>query len=154
MEKIEGIISGHPFFKDFEDRYLEFIIEGARKTSFDIDEIIHLEGGDANYFYIILDGKVSVETHDHKQGLIIIQTLGKGDLLGWSWIFPPYRWHFDARALEKTTALVLDGRRLRIKCEEEHDLGYELIKRVANIIMERLHATSLQLLDVYGMSRD
>jgi CRP-like cAMP-binding protein len=72
-------------------------------------------------------------------------------VLGWSWLFPPYRWHFDARALELTRAIALDGKCLREKCEEDHDLGYELVKRVAQIIMERLQATRLQLLDVYGV---
>ena len=72
-------------------------------------------------------------------------------MLGWSWIIPPYHWHYDARAIEPTSAIALDAKCLRIKCEEDHDLGYELLKRFTNVITQRLEATRLQLLDVYGV---
>ena len=72
-------------------------------------------------------------------------------LLGWSWLFPPYQWHFDARALELTRTTALDGQCLRIKCEEDHELGYRLGQRFAHVMMQRLQATRLQLLDVYGV---
>jgi CRP-like cAMP-binding protein len=77
--------------------------------------------------------------------------LAAGEVLGWSWLIPPYHWKFDARAIEQTRALALDGKCLRTKCEEDHDLGYELLKRFAQIMEERLQATRLQLLDVYGL---
>jgi hypothetical protein len=76
--------------------------------------------------------------------------LGEGEILGWSWLIPPYNWHFDARAVELTRAIALDGKCLRNKCEQDHDLGYELLKRFAHIMEQRLQATRLQLLDVYG----
>ncbi len=79
------------------------------------------------------------------------QTVAEGDVLGWSWLFPPYRWVFDAQALELTRALVFDGTCLRGKCEDDHNLGYELMKRFAHVVVQRLQATRLQLLDVYGI---
>ena len=80
-------------------------------------------------------------------------TLGEGDILGWSWLMPPYHWQFHARAVEVTRAIALDGKCLRTKCEQNHDLGYELLKRFCHIIERRLEATRLQLLDVYGSPR-
>ena len=84
------------------------------------------------------------------KGPAVVQTVGEGDILGWSWLTFPYRWHFDARALRPTRALSFDGKCLREKCEEDHDLGYEILKRFANVVTERLEATRLQLLDIYG----
>jgi CRP-like cAMP-binding protein len=81
---------------------------------------------------------------------VTIQTVGPGELLGWSWLMPPYRWHFDARALEQTRALSFDGTCIRNKCETDHRLGYELMKRLAYVFTQRLEASRLQLLDVYG----
>jgi CRP/FNR family transcriptional regulator, cyclic AMP receptor protein len=83
--------------------------------------------------------------------MLTIQTLGVGEVLGWSWLFPPYRWLFDARTIELTRAIALDGKCLRAKCDEDHHLGYEMVKRFAQVIIERLQASRLQLLDVYGV---
>jgi CRP-like cAMP-binding protein len=80
----------------------------------------------------------------------MIQTIEKGEILGWSWLIPPHTWHFDARALEPIRALAIDGKCLRAKCEANHDLGYELLKRVSSIMYQRLQATRMQILDVYA----
>jgi CRP-like cAMP-binding protein len=92
---------------------------------------------------------VALEVTAAQQGSRVIQTIEDGDVLGWSWLFPPYRWHFGARAVEETRAIALDGVCLREKGEADHDFGYELVKRVAQIMMERLQATRLQMLDIY-----
>jgi CRP/FNR family transcriptional regulator, cyclic AMP receptor protein len=84
------------------------------------------------------------------RGPITVETIGPGEILGWSWLFPPYRWHFDGRAVEGTRAIAFDAKCLRLKCEEDHDLGYELVKQFAHVMMERLQATRLRMLDVYG----
>jgi CRP-like cAMP-binding protein len=109
------------------------------------------EGGDADQFYLIQQGKVALKIFAPERGSITIQTLGEGDVLGWSWLFPPYRWYFDARTLERTNAIAFNGACLRAKMEENPDLGYELMKRFARIIEQRLQATRLQLLDIYGV---
>jgi CRP-like cAMP-binding protein len=107
-------------------------------------------GEPADRFYIIRHGKVGVEVFAPEVGPITIETLGEGDVLGWSWLFPPYRWVFDARALELTRAIALDGKCLREKCDEDPRLGYDLMKRFAQIMVERLQATRLQLIDLYS----
>jgi hypothetical protein len=83
----------------------------------------------------------------------VIATLEEGDIMGWSWLVPPYYWRLDARAVQQTHVLALDGKCLRSKCEENHDLGYELLKRFTQVIEQRLHATRMQLLDVYAVNR-
>ena len=79
-----------------------------------------------------------------------IQTLTAGHVLGWSWLFPPYYWHFDARALEPTRAIFFYGTRLREECEQDPDLGYALMKRVTQVLINRLQATRRQILDSYS----
>jgi CRP-like cAMP-binding protein len=121
----------------------------ASNVRFDAGQFILREGEDANYFYLIRHGKVALEIFAGHRGPITVETLEDGDIVGWSWLFPPYRWRFDARAVEITRAIALDGKCLRTKSEQDHDLGYELLKRFARIVEERLQATRLQLLDVY-----
>ncbi len=149
MQTLEPVLAEQPFLKDLEPRYLHLLTGCASNVRFNAGDYILHEGEEANTFYIIRHGKVALETFAHNRGALIIQTLDEGDVLGWSWLFPPYRWHFSARALELTRMIALDGRCLREKCEADHDLGYELLKRFSNVVMERLQATRLQLLDMY-----
>ncbi|MDW8105819.1 MAG: cyclic nucleotide-binding domain-containing protein, partial [Armatimonadota bacterium] len=149
MRTLESILAEHPFFAGLEPRYVQVIAGCASNVVFEEGRIIFREGEEADRFYLIREGRVALEVHAAGIGTLTIQTLDAGDILGWSWLVPPYRWHFDARAIEQTRAIALDGECLRRKCEEDHDLGYELLKRFAEIITQRLQATRLQLLDVY-----
>jgi CRP/FNR family cyclic AMP-dependent transcriptional regulator len=150
MESLEPILAEHPFFKGLKQRYLQLIVGCASNVRFNAGEFIFREGEEANLFYLIRHGNVALEIAAPERDPMTIQTVGEGDILGWSWLIPPYHWLFDARAIELTRALALDGKCLRTKCEEDHDLGYELLKRFAHIMDLRLQATRLQLLDVYG----
>jgi CRP-like cAMP-binding protein len=94
---------------------------------------------------------VALQVFVPQRGPITVETVAAGEVLGWSWLFPPYRWHFDAQALELVRAIAFDGQCLRNKCAEDHDLGYALMQRFAQIMLQRLQATRLQLLDVYGV---
>jgi CRP-like cAMP-binding protein len=94
---------------------------------------------------------VAIELPIPARPVLPIQTLGEGDVLGWSWLYPPHKWQFGARALEPTKAIVFDATRLRARCETDHELGYELMKRFAHVMTQRLTATRLQLLDVYAV---
>jgi CRP-like cAMP-binding protein len=114
-------------------------------TRFRAGELLFREGDPANRFYLILAGKVALEAHLRDQGVARIQIVENGDVLGWSWLFPPYYWHFDARAVEDTEAVFFYGTPLREECETDHDLGYEMVSRVARVMMERLQATRRQL---------
>jgi len=149
METLEPILAKHPFLKGLEPRHLKILVGCASNVRFNADQFLFHEGEEANEFYMIREGKVAVQIQGAERGPITVQTIGEGDVLGWSWLIPPYRWRFDAKALELTRAIALDGKCLRTKSEEDHDLGYELLKRFAGIIVERLEAARLQLLDVY-----
>jgi CRP-like cAMP-binding protein len=153
METLERILSEHPFFKGLEESYLQLLVGCASNVRFDAGEVIFREGEEANKFYLIRQGKVAVEMFAPSRGPIILQTLGEGEVLGWSWLVAPYRWRFDGRAVELTRAIALDGECLRGKCEEDHNLGYELMKRVSLVMEKLVQATRLQLADVYGGSR-
>jgi CRP/FNR family transcriptional regulator, cyclic AMP receptor protein len=150
MQIIEPLLAGHPFFKGLNPEHLKLIVGCSSNKVFAPDEFLFREGEEANTFFIIRSGRVKVETFSPKCGPITIQTEGDGEILGWSWLVPPYRWRFDAKAAEQTRVIAIDGKCLREKCESDHNLGYELMKRFALIIAERLEATRLQLLDVYG----
>ncbi len=149
MQTLEAILAIHPFFKGFEPHYMQLITGCASNVRFKAGTYIFREGEPASSFYIIRQGKVALEVMAAQHGSLIIQTIEDGEVLGWSWLFPPYRWHFSARAIEETRAIALDGVCLREKGETDHDFGYELVKRVAQILMERLQATRLQALDIY-----
>ena len=150
MENLEQILAEHSFLQGLESHYLDLIVGCASNVRFDAGQFIFHEGEEANQFYIIRHGKVALEIFSPERGAIEIDTLEEGDVLGWSWLIPPYHWLFDARAVELTRAIALDGKCLRNKCEEDHDLGYQLLKRFAHIVEQRLQSTRLQLLDVYG----
>ena len=152
MENLERILTEHPFLEGMDAEQIRLLNGCASNVVFKAGEYIFREGEDANSFYFIRSGKVVIETFLAHQGSVLIHTRDAGEILGWSWLVPPYKWHFDARAIEITRAIALDGKCLRNKCEEDHDLGYEIMKRFNLIIAERLEATRLQLMDIYGQN--
>ena len=150
METLERVLKDHPFLKGLKPQYLKLLIGCASNVVFQPGEFLFREGDDANSFYFIREGKIVIETFIPGKGPLAIQSREAGEVAGWSWLLPPYRWHFDARAVKPVRAIALDGKCLREKCEEDHDLGYEMMKRFATIMADRLEAARLQLLDVYG----
>jgi CRP/FNR family cyclic AMP-dependent transcriptional regulator len=152
MQRLKTTLAKHPFFRGLDQRYLNLIIGCASNARFDSGEFILHEGEEANQFYIIRQGRVALEAVlAPGREPIIIQIIREGDVLGWSWLFPPHRWHFDARAVAPTEAIVLDGKYIRTQCEKNHDLGYELLKRFAQIIEQRLQAIRSQNPDMYAV---
>ena len=147
---LEGVLAEHPFFSEFDARHMQLVVGCAANVSFNAGEMIIRQDRQANAFYLIRTGKVAVEIAVPGRGSFTIQTLGDGEMIGWSWLIPPYRWRFDARAVQTTRAIALDGKCLREKCETDHEMGYELIKRMIGVIGERLDSTRVQLLDLYG----
>ena len=150
MKDLEALINEHPFFRGMKPEHLELVAKPAREANFAIGDVVFREGEPAGDFFLLEAGKVVLDTHAPGREAVVIQTLGPGDALGWSWLFPPFVWHFGARAVEPTTAICFNGARLLTACEENSALGYDLMKRVARVMMQRLQATRLQLLDVYG----
>jgi CRP-like cAMP-binding protein len=151
METLEPLLSAHPFFAGLEPRFLQVMVGCAANGRFPAGAFLGREGEPANQFYLLRHGKVALQIHLPDRGALTIETIEAGEVLGWSWLFPPYRWHFDAQALELTRALVFDGQCLRAKCEADHALGYGLMQRFAHVMLQRLQATRLQLLDLYGV---
>lgn len=146
------LLAEHPFFRGLRPEHLATIAGCASNVRFDAGAMIAREGDEAAKFYVIRHGTVAIESFAPNAGPVIIQTVSAGDILGWSWLLPPYNWQFSARAQELVRAVALDGTCLRAKCEADHDLGYELLKRFAEIVAQRLSATRLQLLDLYGQA--
>lgn len=149
MDDLRKILSEHPFFSDLTPEYLDAIVGCASNARFNANEYLFKEGQPAEKFYLIRHGFVSLETYIPNQAPLTIQTVGEGSVMGWSWLFPPYRWHFDARALELTRAIAMDGKCLRDKIEKDKVMGYELILRFAKVMEERLNSARVQLNDVY-----
>ena len=150
MQTLEPVLAEHPFFQGLAPEYLRVLVGCASNVRFESGQQLFREGEEANEFYLIRHGKVALEVYVPGRGSITIQTLGVGEILGWSWLVPPYQWRFDARAVELVRAIALDGKCLRTKCEDDPRLGFALLKRFAHVMTERLQATRLQLLDVYG----
>jgi CRP-like cAMP-binding protein len=144
-ESVESLIRQHPFLNDLSPHQYRLLADSAMQTQYRAGDVIFQQGDPANRFYLIQRGRVAVESWLGKRGTIVIQTLHAGDVLGWSWLFPPYYWQFGARALEATDAIFIYGTPLREECEADHELGYELMKRVAAVMLERLQATRRQL---------
>ncbi len=150
MADIKQILQEHPFFARFPAAQSELISGCARNRMFAAGQYLFHEGDTANEFFVIRHGHVALEIVAPGQPPIIFGTLGEGEIVGASWLVPPYRWTFDARAVELTRTIGIDAACLRGKCEADHDLGYEMMKQFLPVIVQRLHATRLQLLDVYG----
>lgn len=130
----------HPFLKGFKTEHLELLAANALPAHFQTGEVIFREGEMANRFYLITEGAIVLESYTKDRGAVAVDKIGAGDVLGWSWLFPPCYWRMDARAVEPTNAIFFYGTRLRQEAEQDHDLGYELMRRVAAVAIQRLQA--------------
>jgi CRP/FNR family transcriptional regulator, cyclic AMP receptor protein len=149
MEDLSRLLREHPFVHGLDDEKIQFLTGCAANARFAADEYLLREGAEADAAFLIRGGRVVLEINVPGRGVKQIQTVEEGEILGWSWLFPPYRWQFDARALSPVRAFKFDGACLRTKCEADHDLGYEIVKRLLYQVHQRLARTHLQLLDVY-----
>ena len=149
-ENLTEILSKHPFIAGLDPKYLELLVGCATNLSFKEGETIFHEGEFASKLYLVRSGRVALEIHAGQRGNIRIQTVEPGGVLGWSFLISPFRWHFDAVAVEDVRAFALDGKCLRLKCETDHDFGYEMLKRLSEVVETRLEATRMQLIDFYA----
>jgi CRP-like cAMP-binding protein len=150
METIDSLLRGVPVFEGLSPEELTLLAGCGSNVHFDQGAVLFREGDAADTFYLIRHGSVALEMFVPARGPAIIETLEAGEVVGWSWLFPPYRWHFDARALTPIRATAFDGACLRGKCEDDPRLGYALMARFAQVLIERLQWTRLRLLDLYG----
>jgi len=150
VEPLATRVALHPFLAGMNRIHLTLLTDCAGARHFKAKQTILREGEFANGFYLIETGKAALESEAGLGESIAIQTLGAGNLLGWSWMFPPYVWQFTARAIEPTIALFIYAAILREYCEKDHSLGYELLKRISAVMVTRLQAAHGQLLSVYS----
>ncbi len=150
MENLKSVIGEHPFMQGLDEHTLDTLVGCASNVRYNAGDYLARMGQPAEHFFIIRHGHVSLEINAGPRGIIGVHTVEAGDVLGWSWLIEPYKWHFDARAVELTRVIALNGECLRKKCEQDHDIGYALMKRVAQLMEQRLTATRMQLLDMYG----
>jgi CRP/FNR family cyclic AMP-dependent transcriptional regulator len=142
---LEAQVAAHPFVSGMSKHHIHLLAECAMRSHSKAGQVIFREGESANCFYLIEHGKVALESSTLGEP-VRIEEIGDGDLLGWSWLFPPYAWHFSARALEDTTVVFFYGTVLREYCEKDHSLGFELFKRMSAVMLRRLQAARQKLL--------
>ncbi len=156
-KQLKALIEAHPFIQGLGASHLATLVDCAMKIQFAPGQLIFREGDVANRFYVILEGKVALEAGSRGASPVLIETIGSGEVLGWSWLFEPYTWHFDARAVEPTKAIFFYGTWLREQCQQDREFGCELYKRVALIVIDRLQSARRRLLDLsypYGIATE
>jgi CRP-like cAMP-binding protein len=149
-ESLEHLLADVPLLEGLSEAERALLAGCARNVRFAEGERLFREGDAAETFYLVRHGSVALEAFVPARGPVTIETIEAGEILGWSWLFPPYRWHFDARALSVVRATAFDGVCLRGKADADPVLGYRLLSRFAQVLIERLQWTRLRLLDVYG----
>jgi CRP-like cAMP-binding protein len=151
MQTIDELIAEAFVFAGLKPEYLKMISSWGRLIDVEADEYVLREGERAQTFYIIRRGEIAIEVHGAGHAVLLVDTKHDGDIVGLSWLFAPYRLQFDARTTEPCSLAAIEGARLRDMCD--HEFGYQLMRRFASVVQQRLHRTRTQLLDVYGTAR-
>lgn len=149
METLERILREHRLLQGLPEEHLRFMAGCARNVCYQPGEYLNREGDESTAMYLLRGGRVALEVHVPGRGVVQVDSLGEGDMVGWSWLVPPYRWELDARAVEPVRALVFDCPCLREKMEADPGLGYALAKRFLREMYQRLERVRMQRLDVY-----
>ena len=147
---LKSVLAQHHFLEGLARPYLDLLTGCAANVRFAEEQFLFHAGQEADLFFLIRQGRVRIELPVGHRSPVTVQTVGEGEVLGWSWLIPPYRWHFSARALEPVVALSFDGKCIRGKFETDHSLGYELFRRFAVIMSARLEGALLQLVGLCG----
>ena len=150
METIEQILQSVPLFEGLTQEDLELIAGCGSNVQFREGELLFKDGDQADTFFVLRHGSIALETFVPTRGAVMIETLEAGEVVGWAWLFPPYKWHFDARALSDVRATSFDGECLRDKCDTDPRFGYDVMSRFTQVVIKRLQWTRQRLLDVYG----
>ena len=143
-------LSAHEFFSGFSDDALKFLCECSSTLMIKKGQILFRQGENANKFYVVLNGHISIQIPAIMGPTLEIQTLSKGQVLGWSWLIPPYKWNFQTRAEEDSELLEFDGTDILARCEQEPKFGYELLKRFAALMSERLNSARQKMMDEWN----
>jgi CRP/FNR family cyclic AMP-dependent transcriptional regulator len=151
VEAVDNLLREHPFLSGLSPEFYEFFSDCASLRRFASRQEIFHDGGEADHFYLIVTGSVALETFVPGCGVVTIQSLGPGEALGWSWLFPPHQWHFTATTRAPTEVISLSAAALRAKAERNRDFRDELLTRVSKTLHQRLLRTRIQLIDFYRM---
>jgi len=146
-ENLRELIAEHRFFKGLDPVFLPLLESAATYVEYDSKQLIFDEATKADSFHLIQWGCVGLETHIPGRHQVIVQRIGIGEGLGWSWFYPPHSWRFTARTLDATEAIVFNAVALRDYADKNHDFGYDLAMRMGQLMRERLKATCSLLQD-------
>jgi len=147
------LLAAHPFLAGLTRPQLEKLSPWAHRSLFQAGARVFSEQGRAQRFWLIREGSVALDMYVPGRGAVVVETLGPGAMLGWSWLHPPYRWHLGATALTQTLTIEFDGEAVRRLAADDPELGYELYRRFLAVVVDRLQATRIRLLDLYGDAR-
>ncbi|HEU0240228.1 MAG TPA: cyclic nucleotide-binding domain-containing protein [Micromonosporaceae bacterium] len=150
MDATYELLKAHPFVGSMTAYEVSRLAEHTTPTLFAANTRLFDEGRDAETFWLIREGHVRLDALIPGRGPVVVETLGPGSVLGWSWLFPPRRWHFGAQTISATHALQLDGRAVRDLCDRMPELGYKLMTGFLQVVVDRLQNTRIRLLDLYG----
>src|SRR5438477_3742086 len=146
IEVTAEALASHPFLHGMPRDHLAVLAGTARDVTFPVRHRLFEDGGSATRFWLIQSGHVALDLHVPGQGRMKIDTIGMCELLGWSWLFPPYRWAFGAVAATQVEAFEFDGRAMRARCQDDPVLGYDLTQRLTRVLAKRLLATRVRLI--------
>jgi CRP/FNR family transcriptional regulator, cyclic AMP receptor protein len=145
IEVTAAALAAHPFLHGMSRDQLSVLAPAASDVTFNARHRLFADGGNATRFWLIQSGRVSLDLHIPGEGPALIGTVGLGDLLGWSWLVPPYTWAFGAVAATRVEAFEFDAQAVRASCAADPSLGYELTRRMTLVLAKRLQATRLRL---------
>jgi len=148
MEDLTAKLKEHTFCKDFTRDQVDVIASLSTWRDFQTNEVIFRTGDPSDKFFMVFSGHISIAVFLSDRGTTAIETIGEGDILGWSWFSPPYQWRFSAMALEETGAIAVNGKALREICEKDHALGYQILKKLILVYTQRLEMARSQILDL------
>jgi CRP-like cAMP-binding protein len=151
METHESVLAALPLFKGLNPEHVRQIASCAELVPYEAGEFLGRAGEPAEWFWVVRQGRIALETHAPGRGPLTLQTVSTDDVIGWSWLIPPHVLRFDIHALTAARTLRIDGRKLREMCLRDHEMGHVLIERVSQVLVRRMEAMSLQLMDLYGV---
>ena len=149
---LRSVVNEHPLFEGLDNHFLYALHGCASEVEFETGDRTFEYGEPADSFYLIGQGRISLDIAVPGRGVIPVQTLQDGEVVGWSWLFPPYQWHFSGRALEATTAIAFDADCVRLLIAQDHEFGFEMMQSFSQIVIERLQAARIQLVDMYAIA--
>jgi CRP/FNR family transcriptional regulator, cyclic AMP receptor protein len=146
IEVTTAALAAHPMLHGMSTDHLAMLADSATDVAFPAGHRLFKEGGSANHFWLLQSGSVALDLHVPGQGRVRIDTVGLGELLGWSWRFPPYRWAFGAVAASPVEAFEFDAQAVRASCASEPEFGHEVTERLARVLAKRLQSTRVRLI--------